>query len=363
MEEGIVDAARLAASIPGRCGPTSTASSEHRDDVALDRVHRHRRVPLLTRPAGRCPRSCADYEHWPGVGGQLGASSAPPGTTRRPAGLVIESYSAPDRRRVATNRHDQEHRRPERGWSAPRQPHFFLYRDGVRGRRDRSRRLEDLRSHEAVNFDRLRGQPLLGRSRSRNSGDKLASRRRTTRIPGAGDRAGAPRAARSQPSTRCEDRTILRYLPALREALRSAADNRGITKAYLSICAIYQDEAPYLREWIEFHRLVGVERFFLYDNDSVDDHREVLAPYIEEGIVVLHDWPVVPGQVQAVRRLPRAAPRRLALDRVPRPRRVPLLAHRQAAAGGAADYEQWPGVVVNWAIFGTSGHRRGRRDW
>ena len=25
----------------------------------------------------------------------------------------------------------------------------------------------------------------------------------------------------------------------------------------LSICAIYRDEAPYLREWVEFHRLVG----------------------------------------------------------------------------------------------------------
>ena len=28
-----------------------------------------------------------------------------------------------------------------------------------------------------------------------------------------------------------------------------------------------------MREWIEFHRLMGVERFFLYDHDSVDDHR------------------------------------------------------------------------------------------
>ena len=36
--------------------------------------------------------------------------------------------------------------------------------------------------------------------------------------------------------------------------------------AYLSVCAIYRDEAHYLAEWIEFHRLVGVERFFLYNN-------------------------------------------------------------------------------------------------
>ena len=29
--------------------------------------------------------------------------------------------------------------------------------------------------------------------------------------------------------------------------------------AYLSICAIFKDEAPYLPEWIEFHRLVGFD--------------------------------------------------------------------------------------------------------
>ena len=54
---------------------------------------------------------------------------------------------------------------------------------------------------------------------------------------------------------------------------------------YLSIAAIYRNEAPYLREWIEFHKLVGVERFFLYNNESTDDHRAVLAPYVEAGIV------------------------------------------------------------------------------
>ena len=48
---------------------------------------------------------------------------------------------------------------------------------------------------------------------------------------------------------------------------------------YLAACTIYRDAASYLAEWIEFHRLLGVERFFLYDNGSTDDHREVLAPY------------------------------------------------------------------------------------
>ena len=72
-----------------------------------------------------------------------------------------------------------------------------------------------------------------------------------------------------------------------------AADSRRTSTpdVYLAIGAIYRNEAPYLAEWIEFHRLVGAERFYLYDNESDDDHLEVLAPYVEEGLVVIHPWP------------------------------------------------------------------------
>jgi hypothetical protein len=71
-------------------------------------------------------------------------------------------------------------------------------------------------------------------------------------------------------------------------------------KAYLSVCSLYKDYAAYLREWIEFHRLVGVERFFLYDNESSDDHEAVLAPYVERGIVEVNDWPTPPSVERGV---------------------------------------------------------------
>ena len=48
-------------------------------------------------------------------------------------------------------------------------------------------------------------------------------------------------------------------------------------------------EGSQLAEWIEFHRLVGVERFFLLDNESDDESLEVLAPYIDKGIVVRYE--------------------------------------------------------------------------
>jgi hypothetical protein len=60
---------------------------------------------------------------------------------------------------------------------------------------------------------------------------------------------------------------------------------------YLSACAIFQDEAPYLKEWIEFHQLMGVEHFYLYNNNSHDDFIEVLDPYLQAGIIELTNWP------------------------------------------------------------------------
>lgn len=59
----------------------------------------------------------------------------------------------------------------------------------------------------------------------------------------------------------------------------------------LSVCAIFKNEAKWLAEWIDFHRIVGVEHFWLYNNDSTDDYERVLKPYIKKGIVELYQWP------------------------------------------------------------------------
>lgn len=55
----------------------------------------------------------------------------------------------------------------------------------------------------------------------------------------------------------------------------------------LAIAAIMKDEGPYLKEWLDFHIAVGVDKFYLYDNGSTDNSARVLAPYIRRGIVDL----------------------------------------------------------------------------
>lgn len=60
----------------------------------------------------------------------------------------------------------------------------------------------------------------------------------------------------------------------------------------LSVCAVFQDEELFLKEWIEYHRLIGVDHFYLYNNLSKDKSLEILQPYIHEGLVELYHWDV-----------------------------------------------------------------------
>jgi hypothetical protein len=139
--------------------------------------------------------------------------------------------------------------------------------------------------------------------------------------------------------------------------LQRVKDSERNFSSYLSVCAIYRDEARYMPEWIEFHRLFGVERFYLFNNRSSDDHLAVLSPYMEDGTVVWRDWPLFPGQLQAY-----AAclaehgdeSRWIAfidLDEflfAPEGRLLRDVLH---------DFEAHPAVVANMVYYGTSGHQ------
>jgi len=62
-------------------------------------------------------------------------------------------------------------------------------------------------------------------------------------------------------------------------------------KFYIAVAAIFKGEDEYLREWVEFHRLVGVDHFFLYDNGDSSASRAILEPYVTEGLVTYIPFP------------------------------------------------------------------------
>lgn len=61
--------------------------------------------------------------------------------------------------------------------------------------------------------------------------------------------------------------------------------NQSLPLHRLSICTIAKNEGEYFVEWIEYHKLVGVEKFYVYDNESTDNTKDILQPYIDSGIV------------------------------------------------------------------------------
>jgi glycosyl transferase family 92 len=123
----------------------------------------------------------------------------------------------------------------------------------------------------------------------------------------------------------------------------------------LAICAIFKDEARYLAEWVTFHRIQGVEHFYLYDNRSADDWRSALGPEIEAGIVEVQDWPQIYPQQGAYNdclNRHRKQARWIAFIDIdeflfsPTGKPLPEVLR---------EFEMYPGVVVNWRMFGTNG--------
>lgn len=127
-----------------------------------------------------------------------------------------------------------------------------------------------------------------------------------------------------------------------------------------AVAAIFQNEAPYLKEWIEYHRLVGAKHFYLYNNESTDNFKEVLQPYIDKGFVELYDWHepdfVKSGQKKAYGNAIEKAKNKvkwlaiLDIDEfiVPKEERTIPKFLTQFEKKGIG------GVGINWQMFGTS---------
>lgn len=95
-------------------------------------------------------------------------------------------------------------------------------------------------------------------------------------------------------------RGLLRYgLTNAYRLRRQLRDDNSAPGHYLSVCAIAKDEGRYFKEWIEWHHSLGVEKFYIYDNESTDDTRAVLEPYIEAGVVDYKYWPGYRRQIAA----------------------------------------------------------------
>lgn len=129
-------------------------------------------------------------------------------------------------------------------------------------------------------------------------------------------------------------------------------------KYYLTVCAIAKNEGPYFKEWIDWHHKQGVEKFYIYDNESTDCTKEVLAPYIDSGLVEYRYWPGRKQQLLAYDdcfERYRTEARWIAvidLDEYIVPIKdssIPDFLHRM---------EQFSSVEINWLVYGSGGAQK-----
>ncbi|XVE75153.1 hypothetical protein DITRI_Ditri12bG0072500 [Diplodiscus trichospermus] len=68
-------------------------------------------------------------------------------------------------------------------------------------------------------------------------------------------------------------------------------------KYELCVCTMLWNQAPALREWIMYHAWLGVERWFIYDNNSDDGIQEVIEELdFQDYNVSRHTWPWIKTQ-------------------------------------------------------------------
>lgn len=118
-----------------------------------------------------------------------------------------------------------------------------------------------------------------------------------------------------------------------------------------------------MKEWLDFHRSVGVEHFYLYNNCSSDDFQAVLAPYIKEGLVDLIDWPYESKNDPEFTLLQCNAYN----DTLDRVRGIVhwlaiidldeflFSTQKQDLREFLKEYQFYGGLCVNWQLYGTSG--------
>lgn len=139
-------------------------------------------------------------------------------------------------------------------------------------------------------------------------------------------------------------------------------DRNRIFSHEVAIVAIAKNEGLYIREWIEFHKLVGITKIYLYDNESSDNTRQLLQPYIDCGLI---DYQFIKGVGRQLDAYNDAINRHkeecrymafIDLDEYIMPE-IPFEPIGNIVKRVLSLHNKAAGVALNWCLYGNSGHK------
>jgi O-antigen biosynthesis protein len=124
----------------------------------------------------------------------------------------------------------------------------------------------------------------------------------------------------------------------------------------IAVCAIFKDEASALSEWVAYHRCIGVDHFFLYDNESSDDGTSTLLSGSLRDYVTITPIASGPAQQRAYKSFMNVHAHNwdwvafIDLDEFIHP--IDAASIKELLPR----YQAFSGVLLHWLMFGPNGH-------
>jgi tetratricopeptide (TPR) repeat protein len=124
----------------------------------------------------------------------------------------------------------------------------------------------------------------------------------------------------------------------------------------LAICSVIKNEGDNLAEWIVYHAELGVDAFYLYDNDSADDTARILDKLSRKFQIIRHKISEQPSQLLGYRhflthhRFEAEWAAFMDGDEFLQPEAgnsLKSIVERRGACGA---------IAANWMVFGSAGH-------
>ena len=121
---------------------------------------------------------------------------------------------------------------------------------------------------------------------------------------------------------------------------------------------ILLDEHEMVREWLDWHIKIGIDRVVFYDNGSSHPYTNEIGDYLESGYVTIVDWPskALTRQINAFKHF---------LDNFPEPEDYffgfdvdeYLVLEKHNSIHELIDaYSDYAGISISWNIMNSSGH-------
>lgn len=153
-----------------------------------------------------------------------------------------------------------------------------------------------------------------------------------------------------------------------RVRLHAAEQTKEWSQGYVAICAVAKDQHEDIREWIEYHKWLGFQKIYLYDNNSTSPLALSIADYMTAGLVEYTYFTGVHRKSNLFKSTNQAYAYRDCNRRFGHRHRflafidvdefIVFTDKKVNLTGFFKQYESYGGLAMNWVMFGSSGHQK-----